>query len=191
MLLVTAFVAFLANHVLALEAPIPGYQVQEMTWNVEPFNNGTIVELNGTVQDVVAELIKINPHYLEQVDANDDKLPVTHQQRSHTVNCNPRPGEWGPADEWEIQGGIRYLRQLYGRPGASAGPGMCGRVSCSHQSAIWWCNDNPNPMELYSFGDFAQCAQEIKSGCTKPNTVGQNFNDGNWNCIVRYDNDQC
>ncbi|KAM7205982.1 hypothetical protein V8F33_000812 [Rhypophila sp. PSN 637] len=195
MLFVTVFVLFLANHVLALEAPIPGYKVQEIIWQVEPFDNGTSVEISGTVQDVIAELLKINPHYLEdqfKADVNDAKLTITYKRDNH-INCNPRPGEWEPADPWEIQGGITYLRKIYGRPGSSAGPSTCGRVSCSWNSAIWWCNDNDKPMTLDSFGDIAQCAQEIVNTCNKTleDTVGQNFNDGNWNCIVRHDEDNC
>jgi hypothetical protein len=27
------------------------------------------------------------------------------------------------------------------QPKSRPGPGMCGRVSCSYQTAIWWCND--------------------------------------------------
>ncbi|KAK4210111.1 hypothetical protein QBC37DRAFT_293148 [Rhypophila decipiens] len=192
MLFVTFIVPFFVNHVLALEAPIPGYKVQEMTWKVDPFNNGTIVEITGTVQDVIAELYKINPQYLEHhfmVDDDSDKLTITHKQDNHVI-CNPRPGHWVHARYYPIQDGISYLRQIGGRPELSAGPGTCSRVSCSWKSAIWWCNDDDKPMSLDSFGDIADCAQEIVDICHKRDqwefyVVGQNFNDGNWNCIVR------
>jgi hypothetical protein len=45
------------------------------------------------------------------------------------------------ADVGAIRNGIRYLRGLNGNPTNGAGPGNCGRVSCSYDSAIWWCND--------------------------------------------------
>ncbi|KAM7215774.1 hypothetical protein V8F06_008884 [Rhypophila decipiens] len=179
MLFVTVFVLFLANHVLALEAPIPGYTVQEITWQVEPFNNGTSVEISGTIQDVIAELDKINPNYLEQqfkADENDARLTIT-QKRDNRIIYNPRPHEWYPADPYEIKGGITYLHTIHGRPGSSARPGTCGRVSCSWNSAIWWCNDNDKPMSLDSFGVIADCASEIVDICRQPraDTVGQNF----------------
>lgn len=39
---------------------------------------------------------------------------------------------------WE---GIYYLDTFDGQPKSDPGPGMCGRVSCSYNSAIYWCNN--------------------------------------------------
>jgi hypothetical protein len=39
---------------------------------------------------------------------------------------------------WE---GMRYLRSLKGQVHMPPGPGLCSRVSCSHDSAVYICND--------------------------------------------------
>ncbi|GAB1217292.1 hypothetical protein ATERTT37_006529 [Aspergillus terreus] len=46
-----------------LEAPILGYGVEEFTWEVKTKPGGPTVALNGTVQDIYARLIEINPTY--------------------------------------------------------------------------------------------------------------------------------
>lgn len=37
--------------------------------------------------------------------------------------------------------GIAYLKSVTGTPVNGPGPGTCNRVSCSYNSAIYWCND--------------------------------------------------
>ena len=53
--------------------------------------------------------------------------------------CFPVPGQsWLPCNYNTIQDGINYLNGLDSTlflPGAA-----CGRISCSYNAAIWWCN---------------------------------------------------
>lgn len=44
-----------------------------------------------------------------------------------------------------IEDGIDYLRHVPFQPTNGPGPGNCGRVSCSWNAAIWWCNDVSSP----------------------------------------------
>jgi hypothetical protein len=57
-------------------------------------------------------------------------------KRDHTVCHN-----FESANYIRIKEGVNYLRGVPGRPWLAAGPGKCARVSCSWNSAIWWCND--------------------------------------------------
>lgn len=122
-------------------------------------------QFNGTVEQVVAEAIEINPHFLEDfefdkpINASDSEdqfhveidqegngkreLPTLLSRRwaassDFSVKCN---GRWVQCNLAAIRDGYRYLWGLKGKPTNGPGPGNCGRVSCSYDSAIWWCND--------------------------------------------------
>ncbi|OAQ60323.1 hypothetical protein VFPPC_10740 [Pochonia chlamydosporia 170] len=171
--------AVMATGVFGAEAPIPGYGVDVIQWNVEVAPGQTEV-LNGTVQEVYAHALQINPKFTlaKSPDARD-----IHQKRN--VHC----GNWPLADKGRIQEGIHYLRGVPGAPRNGPGPGNCGRVSCSHNSAIWWCNDNTTPKTLDNWHWIANSAQHIINTCgpSVGSVSGQNFEDGNWNTIVRGD----
>lgn len=68
------------------------------------------------------------------VDTNDD---TSHLHKRLDVTCN----NYDQALRFRIQEGISHLRGVNGKPRNGPGPGNCGRVSCSYNSAIWWCND--------------------------------------------------
>ena len=64
-----------------------------------------------------------------------------------------------------IDEGIAYLR---GRDadlcGVGPGPRACRRVSCSYNSAIWACNDEPVELAI-PWALLAQYAQHVQSSC--------------------------
>jgi hypothetical protein len=86
-----------------------------------------------------------------------------------------------------------YLSGLKGYPKRGAGPGNCGRVSCSYNTAIWWCNDEPFTKTLMGYDRIYHGALEIVSPCSHTpfgssrKTSGQAFSTGGWNVIVRKD----
>ncbi|KAM7216971.1 hypothetical protein V8F06_007610 [Rhypophila decipiens] len=193
--------AFLAVKIFGLEAPIPGYAVMDIVWDVDPFNNGTIVHIPGTVQQVHQEILKINPGFVMNHTTTHETTASDHDlgnEARDDVWCHD-PWGWegmytGLADDV-----IAYLRNIPGRPGLSPGPGECGRVSCN-VAAIWWCNDNTHSISIDSFNTLADCALVIRNACKymepvlPPNTEktkGQNFiRAEGWNCILRRD-DTC
>ncbi|KAM7211086.1 hypothetical protein V8F06_013527 [Rhypophila decipiens] len=185
--------AGLAGLVLGLDAPIPGYNVVDLVWSIDAFGNGTIVNITGPVEKVYDELNRINATSLLEARSNIDTM-ARSQDLSQEVHCKV---PWETASVVRIRQGINYLRGVPGKPANSPGPGSCGRVSCSFTSAIWWCNDNTFVKTLDSFGQIGDCAEQISSTCTAnqhppSNQIsGQNFMDGNWNCIVRRDDDKC
>ncbi|KAG8677681.1 hypothetical protein FPOAC1_003708 [Fusarium poae] len=95
-----------------------------------------------------------------------------------------------------IATGIDYLRSVKGKPKNGPGPGNCGRVSCTQNGAIWWCNDNASSKTLDGFGDIADGAEYLGKKCTrwgwengsyKAFLSGKAFHEDNWNVIVQKD----
>ena len=151
-----------------LRAPIEGYSVAELSWDLEvhPLTQpGQKTSFNGTIQNAVAQALAINPKFLvhhgidlthnrhRDLSSNklgDGKSTVASRQDAIVIPfflfvpdrgnwfCHDR---WWPAREEYIKEGIRYLRGISGKPSLGPGPASCGRVSCSHGAAIWWCND--------------------------------------------------
>lgn len=93
---------------------------------------------------------------------------------------------------------VYYLRRVPGKPTNGPGPGNCGRVSCSWNTGIYWCNDNKEAKTLDSFGDIADGAESIARWCSYVSGAvslcrGQNFYEDGWNVIVREEvrDDRC
>lgn len=131
-----------------MEAPLPGYSVEILQWEVPISLDGGTVTLDGTVQQVLDQLLKINPEYEAEFGVIDNRnnsalveiwrtTAVMERQHDASSDC----GHWDPARAEAIWEGINHLNHVSGKPVSKPGPGVCGRVSCSYDSAIWWCND--------------------------------------------------
>ena len=111
-------------------------------WEFEVSPGGPTVRLSGTIQEVHKELLKLNPDW----DKSYLKHPSTHGS-TLAKRLDFSRDEYLCRDIWAtcsadaIENGVNYLRGVPGAPANGPGPGNCGRVSCSHDSAIWWCND--------------------------------------------------
>lgn len=124
-----------------MKAPIESYSVFTPQWEVQVTPNGPSTILSGTVQQVHTQLVKLNPNWDKdfQFKTTSDETPT---KRADFGDANPNCfGPWGAANLRRIREGIDYLRFISGTPNGEAGPGKCGRVSCSYKAAIWWCND--------------------------------------------------
>ncbi|KAJ6790047.1 hypothetical protein PWT90_05274 [Aphanocladium album] len=168
-----------------LVAPIPGYGVEELQWEVE-ISPGQVETLNGTVQEVYSQALVLNPDF--QLSAAVQTRREL-QRRSH-IDCN----RFSYANRATIEDGISYLRRLKGAPTNGPGPANCARVSCSWDASIWWCNDcdfqNNYSKTIDGWSWIANSAQAIVNVCHSYGAVeisGQNFEEGNWNTIVRGD----
>lgn len=168
--------AFRSNtQVLGLAKPLEQYEfvTDPLTWEVDPFNNGTMVNLTGTVQEVYAQIIKINPdfklnvpdHKLEDDVPNDDPTGSSDTPYALCYHTLHNTYGWNSADESRIKEGISYLRGVPGQPHASPGHGQCSRVSCSYNAAIYWCSDHADAFSLPSFGVIADCAEIARANC--------------------------
>ncbi|KAK4236721.1 hypothetical protein C8A03DRAFT_35373 [Achaetomium macrosporum] len=165
---------FMAQATMGVEAPLPGYTIVPMEWEVEVAPRRTEF-LNGTIQEVYAKLVEINPYFQRKpLPSGDDmkRAPVgAFDRRATRVNC----GTWPLANKGRIQEGINYLRTVPAAPRNAAGPGACGR--------------NPTPKTLDNWGMIADSAQYILQVCVPAvdQVSGQNFESANWNTIVRGD----
>lgn len=140
--------------VLPLEPPIPGYGIVELSWEVTPAPGQFPVILNGTIEQVHSQLLEINPDYQTETPekrsftqiredlvaaptAASASTSIAHSTQIWKLNC----GGYDAANTSQIQEGVNYLNGIAGQPRNGPGPNNCGRVSCSYNSAIWWCND--------------------------------------------------
>jgi hypothetical protein len=127
-------------------SPLQRYTISTPTWEVETTPGGERVLLNGTVQEVAAQLDLINPNW--KADFNVTRPPKPGAARAKrqepdwgTCLCNIRLTEWSAAQFFQIEEGESYLATVPGKPTAGPGPGTCQRVSCSYNSGIHFCND--------------------------------------------------
>lgn len=105
--------------------------------------------VSGTVQQAVAELEKINPNFKADFNITDvaeedvaaPEVAGSLQKRTDFKGSRVICNNFGTADYVAYREGINYLNGVPGKPYAPAGPSACGRVSCSSNTAIWWCND--------------------------------------------------
>ncbi|KAH9236308.1 hypothetical protein K456DRAFT_1832328, partial [Colletotrichum gloeosporioides 23] len=161
-------------------------------WEVQAFPGGETQIISGTVEQVLDELRKINPNYDEDFGIKN----ITESGLTDIVG--PKADFEGAAtvcDGWElantarIREGISHLDGVDGKPHRGAGPASCGRVSCSYNSAIWWCNDDTQAKELNSFREISDGALYVIKKCRvgeSTRVAGQAFHKDNWNVIVRW-----
>ncbi|CEJ87472.1 hypothetical protein VHEMI04426 [[Torrubiella] hemipterigena] len=185
----TSCVAALPNAgKLVVGDAIEGYGVEKIQWEFDG-PDGSKIHVNGTMEQVVHHMRINYPshnifHTQEEMKALHARGELAARTDFHGApfNCN-----WPKCWDVGIIQGIQYLRGLKGRPSNGPGPGNCGRVSCSYDNAIWWCNDTKQTKTLQSFSSIADGAQFIESHCVSNNgaLAGQVFHPTGWNVIVR------
>ncbi|KAK4449043.1 hypothetical protein QBC34DRAFT_380525 [Podospora aff. communis PSN243] len=173
--------AGLPSVVLAADTGIPGYTIVPISWSIE-VSPGKV--------KVVAQAKGLNPDFkLRPVPAGPPPAPPAMRLTRREVKfCN----NFGKASVAAIRDGVSYLRGVPGIPTNGPGPGACGRVSCSYNSAIYWCNDN-NFAKSVTWDGIANSAYRITEVCphTKrgsypyPQVSGQNFELSKWNTLVK------
>ncbi|GAM35627.1 hypothetical protein TCE0_017r04105 [Talaromyces pinophilus] len=180
-------------------AAIPGYNIVDIEWEVQVTAGGPTVNVTGTVEEVYAHLKTINPDFETEFPPIDHKNSIEARAADYSVSSYFCQGRWAGCSWSRIQQGISYLDGVPGRPSNGPGPGNCGRVSCSYNSAIYWCNDkltrrdwgvkNTYQYTLDGFYDIASGASFIGQTCLigTDTTSGQVFYADNWNVIVRGD----
>lgn len=100
------------------------------------------------MQEVRARLLELNPNYdtdFAAVAANKSEAPAIAPRKPdnapNAVICAIFDKPEGRAFVQYLMQGLQYLRSIPGQPTLGPGPGTCSRVSCSYDSAIYWCND--------------------------------------------------
>ncbi|KAK3397670.1 hypothetical protein B0T20DRAFT_453742 [Sordaria brevicollis] len=185
------------------QGPILGYGIEDITWKVKAHPDGPSMNVTGTVQQVYAALDKVNPNFRKDFgignESNNSVLAMTTESNSNYELQSLACDVFDYAQRTATQDGIKHLNSVPGAPSNGPGPRNCGRVSCSYESAIYWCNDNPTVQSLDSYSSIGWAAQfvldskdqkcgDIWGELPSDNGVkGQVFVKGNWNVIVRKD----
>ncbi|KAK3988490.1 hypothetical protein QBC44DRAFT_397908 [Cladorrhinum sp. PSN332] len=182
-------------------SPVPeGYGIVELEWEIETTAGGPKATFTGTVEEVHAQLLEINPNWDEEVAAT-----LLAERDAATAALEARAigdGENGlQKRDWTICGndlgarqdrireGISYLRGLSGQAVNGPGPRNCSRVSCSWNSGIWYCNNNSFNKAMPWF-HIANAAQVLVDQCSWHGgawgilTRGERWHDDQWFAIV-------
>ncbi|RFN54322.1 serine threonine protein kinase [Fusarium flagelliforme] len=210
-------ITFLALANLSLVSAVPVGEVtdellnkaQEPTWRIQVEQGKPPVTFHGSIQKVMDQLEIDYPQYaskaLERIDDDLQAQELAHstaapevearaalEKRDHNICYN-----FPVAEERHTNTGIAYLRGIRGDLRIRPGPRACDRISCSHNAAIYLCNDNPFEKWIQSWDDVANGAKACNNECryfsydgslTEWVTSGQRFHDpGLFNVILRYD----
>ncbi|KAK0748474.1 hypothetical protein B0T21DRAFT_406991 [Apiosordaria backusii] len=152
-------------------APFKGYSVVDIKWQlpIDPKDTTSkTVTVTGTIQEAIAKMEVTHPGWNETFASTLDftKKPgtslSTSAERDHYV-CWPNDGTM-PAHDYGILTGVAYLRALT-TAAPSNNPKSCGRVSCTEDSGIWWCNNNPDHDKVITWGDIADSAEFVVNQC--------------------------
>jgi hypothetical protein len=118
-----------------------GYQEYQMQWTYDT-PDGNEITLNGTIEEANDQYEDLFPGELAK--GEKPELVTRQFEKDMTITCfnaDPNPYGWEMAKLKRLEQGWNHLNRVPGKPSNGPGPGNCGRVSCSNDAAIWWCND--------------------------------------------------
>ncbi|KAG6032807.1 hypothetical protein E4U19_007144 [Claviceps sp. Clav32 group G5] len=186
---ISCFLALWAS-VSALIVPEPTTGIFVPSWDVaiEPGEDNKIV-VNGTIQQVDSYMEARYPGWSAKLNkfTSSNSAPAKDWRKLKDFSCN-RLLDRGSTSA--ILEGINYLRSISKdrHPRNGPGPRSCGKVSCSWDAAIVWCNDGEAPKTLDGFSDIAAGAETIVKICALngdvPLVSGQVWFFGNWSVIA-------
>ncbi|KAK0672295.1 hypothetical protein QBC41DRAFT_299782 [Cercophora samala] len=177
----------IAASVLALFGTAQAFQVPDdvpdVTWDmpIDLTNSSSpTVRITGTIQQAIAQMEKAYPGW-----KNNIKIQATPAaDKPAKIDCWPKGEE--RCVTINIVDGITYLSNQFGL--AQNDPGKCGRVSCSYNSAILWCN-NDKKLKKLPWQAIADAALDIVQECTgverRDYTKGHAEFAEKWTAIVR------
>lgn len=96
------------------------YSIEPMQWEVPAFPDGPPLKMNGTIQEVIAQLREINPHLDESIAAGHDTLHKRTDFTGATFHCHTYHNSGWKS---KVEDGITYLRKVGGVPSRTPGPG--------------------------------------------------------------------
>ncbi|KAI3324814.1 hypothetical protein HD806DRAFT_543408 [Xylariaceae sp. AK1471] len=138
----------------------------------------------GTIEDVIHQMRQIKgAHFTPDFMLG----PSSHVENRSTnlggANLESIQCGGNGANPGRIKQGINYLHNLHDDVLCSngAGPRNCGRISCSWNSGISWCNEKTVPSDTFKCNMFAGYAQEILDNCAiydeNPRVSGANWDE--------------
>ncbi|KAJ2897300.1 uncharacterized protein MKZ38_004811 [Zalerion maritima] len=160
------------------------YEIGEMVFSGPAFPGGKDIELKGTVEQIVAELEKINPNYLDDFPKKEPEGPSEGKRLvipggpEETAVAQPksvvkRDVETLRCDWWkykavlgDIMKALDKLEHLDGK--CYVNYNSCVKVACEKEAAIWWCNeeDSTNESTIHmTCANLARGVNEIVDRC--------------------------
>ncbi|KAI1129171.1 hypothetical protein F5Y10DRAFT_158683 [Nemania abortiva] len=156
------------------------YSVSDIEWRgFEDFNEDQV--FTGTIENVINQMRQIKgahytPSFVSKAESQVFKTKPDYHAANHDILCGG-----SEADPRRIDQGVDYLNHLPDSALCSNPPKTCGRISCSWNSAILWCNDKTDPGDAHKCNMFGQYAAEIVDKCaiydTNPRVCGRNSDD--------------
>jgi hypothetical protein len=172
----------------AAVAPVPGYTIMTdpISWRIDDITPGSSHILNGTIEQVRTQILAINPdfvfaaappprasdfntsHSLSGICNNETGADLTSSTPAASATASSLTGRnagdfycdiFPNAYCYYIADQIEYLYGVAGVPKNGPGPGNCGRVSCSWDTEVLWCNDVSPPS--FFFLGFLRLAQML------------------------------
>ncbi|KAH7346430.1 hypothetical protein BKA65DRAFT_551336 [Rhexocercosporidium sp. MPI-PUGE-AT-0058] len=189
-LLASTVVGSPADNSVFKTSPFEGYAIEPLEYSGT--FNGVQVNMTGTAEQIFKELSAKDPDFDSQEPRSIETELVTRAKKIPKTwqECLPIPGkpDLNEADTEAISHGIGYLRKIGGTCGV--GVRTCARVSCSWNSAIFLCNDNPNHLDVSS-NQIADYTQDLVNACDKYVSRwrghafgGRIFDNGGWQVVV-------
>ncbi|OTB03231.1 hypothetical protein M426DRAFT_24019 [Hypoxylon sp. CI-4A] len=174
-----------------------GYKVVDLTWSGPITDSGPEETFTGaSMRDIETKILAAHPDFkFPTVNATSLEEGLAKRDKDH-LTCKPGvPGEFWYAEKRYIDAGIEYLAGKTGKCSIDAGPRTCSRISCSYDSGIYWCNDNPERIEENCLL-FSHYAQDIVDECTFTHggieqLMGQEFSTSSWNIMAVWSKDHC
>ncbi|KAK4199256.1 hypothetical protein QBC40DRAFT_203085, partial [Triangularia verruculosa] len=178
----TLLASFLAFSKAVYSSPTPandllaGYRIVPMQWDF-PIDltapDSTTVTVNGTIQEAIAQMEASYPGwnatYHARLMENSLLAPTRTSpmnavltETPYTFSCKTDSNLMPETSDIAV--GIAYLRRQPGTAKNGPGPNECGRVSCSYDAAILWCNDNTYEKEV-QWNAIADGAQFVCDKC--------------------------
>lgn len=128
-----------------------GYDVVDLEWNIQINSTVPSMKITGTIEDVIHHLNKTYPEYIAALGEESNE---ENRKSEDVVNRDDPPVDdianapqkiqcftMRDVSTFFIEQGILYLSKQKGMPTNGPGPRTCGRVSCSNNAGIWWCNE--------------------------------------------------
>ncbi|KAI0151836.1 hypothetical protein GGR57DRAFT_503761 [Xylariaceae sp. FL1272] len=169
------------------------YTIGDITWTLPIVEGGEDYTFTGTVQEVFAKInIERKKKGIAPLDdpAASNATVASRSLEGRTwTQCLCKVGLPGPASVTRITQGINYLDKVKGKCTNGPGPGNCGRISCSYNAAIFWCNDK-TVAATYDCSYFAGYAADVVEFCSYSDaganavTWGQDWDSESFNVLV-------
>ncbi|KAI1160439.1 hypothetical protein F5B18DRAFT_509785 [Nemania serpens] len=166
---------------LDVRSEVPsGYSVGNIEWRgFEDFSEDHV--FTGTIENVIDQMRQIKgAHYTPSFVSEAENRTLEDKHQYHTagqkIECG---GDFADADR--IAQGIDYLTHLPDSSKCSNSAKTCGRISCSWNSGIWWCNEKETLSDAYKCNMFGSYARRVLDECAiydmNPRVSGKNTDD--------------